>query len=341
MIGTGERPYRAMVVATQWQPIESQRVPGKTSQNQVGDFSWVPARRTPIVYGEQYWGGAATPPYRSLGPGSGQIHKVLQQLQSDLLAFFRMELGGVDVVAPDGGGEIVAVLGPGGDDGVIHGLRVEAVDVIDVAAGSDAAVQGAIGAGDLEAVPADLRDLEPGAFGEADDAALEYAEAGGAGIEFLTILKQRLVADADAEEGFAGTDEIARGFKQFLFAEGIDAIVEGADAGEHKAGGIADLAGMLHEADGSADLEQRFVDAAQVSGAVIKQGKHDDSLSQGSAAGKEGMKPRIPQARDEWKMNDKTFNHPAGAGDTDGHRCGSLTAANEGTRILNFEPTWA
>ena len=99
---------------------------------------------------------------------------------------------------------------------------------------------------------------------------MKNAEAGGAGIEFLAPLKQRLIADADAEKRFAGLDEIARGFEQFLFAQRVDAIVERADAGQHHAARIADFVGLLHDAHVRADLEQRFVDAAQVAGAVIE-----------------------------------------------------------------------
>ena len=111
-------------------------------------------------------------------------------------------------------------------------------------------------------------------FREADDAAFEHAEAGGAGIEFVAPLKQRLIADADAEERFAGLDEIARGFEQFLFAEGVDAIVERADAGQHHRPRVADFRRRLHDAHVRADLEQRLLRAAQVAGAVIKQGNH-------------------------------------------------------------------
>ena len=220
---------------------------------------------------------------------SSQGDEIFQQLEADVLAFFGVELGGVDVVVPDGGGEVITVLGAGGDDARVHRLGVEAVDEIDVAALGDIAIEGTIGQGDVEAVPADLGNFEAGAFGEADDAALEDAEAGGAGIEFLAVFKEGLVADANAEEGFAGADEIARGLEQFLFAEGVDAIVEGADAREDESGGIADFIGMLDEADGGTDLEERLVDAAQVSGAVIEQGNHERILSFGGRRAKGEM----------------------------------------------------
>ncbi len=205
---------------------------------------------------------------------SCQPHKISQQLQADFLAFFGVKLGGEDVVAPDGGGEGVAIFGAGGDDAGIGGLRVEAVDKIDVAAAGDAAVEGAVGAGDIDLVPADLRDFQTVFNREADHAAGENAQAGGAGVEFFAAVKQRLVTDADTEKWFAGVDEVAGGFQQFLFAEGVDAVIEGADAGQDQAAGVADLFRFLHQADVGTHLEQRFVDAAQVAGTVIKQSNH-------------------------------------------------------------------
>ena len=66
----------------------------------------------------------------------------------------------------------------------------------------------------------------------------------------------------------------ARRFEQFLFAQGVDAIVERADAGQHHRPRIADLLRRLHDAHVRADLEQRLMDAAQVAGAVVEQGNH-------------------------------------------------------------------
>ncbi len=173
----------------------------------------------------------------------GQVHKIFQQLQSDALAFFGMELGGKDVVAPDGGGKGIAIIGLGGDDAFVHRLWVEAVDEIDVATALDIAEQRAIRPGDFDLIPADLWDLQSVFFREADDIAFENAHASGAGIELRTFLKQCLVADADAEEGFPALDMLLRGAEQFLFAHGVDTIVERADAGEDHAADIADLGG--------------------------------------------------------------------------------------------------
>src|ERR1035441_5955364 len=89
----------------------------------------------------------------------GQIHKILQQLQADLLAFFRMKLRGINIVAPDGGREAVAVFGARGDDARIHRLRIKAVDEIDIAAAGNAAIQWAVWPRDFELVPADLRNF--------------------------------------------------------------------------------------------------------------------------------------------------------------------------------------
>ena len=207
-----------------------------------------------------------------------QFHEILQQLQADLLAFLRVKLRGVDIVAPDGRRKAVAVIRAGGDDGFVHRLRIKTVDKINVTAVFNSAKQRAVRFSHFNLVPANLRNFQSGLFREADDAAFENAEARGAGIEFLAPFKQRLIADADAEERFAGLDEIARGFEQFLFAQRIDAVVERADAGQHHRPRIADLLGRFRDAHVRAGLEQRLLRAAQVAGAVIEKGNHEQII---------------------------------------------------------------
>src|SRR5688500_11161664 len=62
-----------------------------------------------------------------------QFDEVLQQLQSDLLAFLRMKLCGKNVVPPDRRGKVSAVIRRGGDNTWIRRLRIETVDEINVA----------------------------------------------------------------------------------------------------------------------------------------------------------------------------------------------------------------
>ena len=69
-------------------------------------------------------------------------------------------------------------------------------------------------------------------------------------------------------------DKILRRAEQFLFAERVDTVVERADTGEHHGPGIADFTGRFHEAHLGANLEQRLMDATQISRAIIKQSNH-------------------------------------------------------------------
>src|SRR3984957_2738920 len=147
-----------------------------------------------------------------------QFREIFQQLQADLLAFLRVKLRGVNIVAPDGRRKGVAVIRASRDDGFVHRLRKKAVHEINVAAAGDATIERAIRLHDVELVPADLRDFQPGPSREADDAALKNSESGGAGIEFLAPFKQRLIADADAEKRFAGFDKFFSSVEQMLFA---------------------------------------------------------------------------------------------------------------------------
>ncbi len=181
-----------------------------------------------------------------------------------------MKLRGINIVAPDRRRKAVAIICPGCDDAGIHRLRVKAVDEINVAAVLDAAIERTVRLNNVELVPADLRNFQSWLFREANDAALKHAKSGGAGIEFFATFKERLIADADAEKGFASLDEIARCLEQFLFTQRIDAIIERADAGQNHRARIADFVRRLRNTHVRANLEQRFVNAAQVAGAVVE-----------------------------------------------------------------------
>ena len=165
---------------------------------------------------------------------------------------------------------MVAVVRARGDDARIHRLRIKTMHKINVAAAGDAAIERTIRLHNLQLIPADLRDFVSGLFGETNHLALKNAEAGGAGIKFLAAFKQCLITHADTEKRFAGFDKIFRSFKQFLFAQGVDAIIERPNAGQHEAVRVTDFIGALHKAHVGSDLEQRFVDAAQVAGAVVE-----------------------------------------------------------------------
>src|SRR5262245_15772823 len=180
-----------------------------------------------------------------------------------------MKLCGEHVVAPNGGSECLAVLRSRRDDGFVSGLREKAVDEINVAAVCHVAEQGTLPVCHFELIPADLRNLQPVLFSEAHDAAFENAEACSATVEFLTPFEQCLVADADSEKRFAGLDELTGGFKQFLFTQRVDAIVEGAYAGQNHASRVADFLRPLNDAHLRSDFQQCLVNAAQVAGSVI------------------------------------------------------------------------
>jgi len=76
-----------------------------------------------------------------------------------------------------------------------------------------------------------LGDFQAGLAGEADHFAGEEAQPGGATVELVAPLEERLVADANAEERPARGDECLHALQQFLAPERRDAVVERADAG--------------------------------------------------------------------------------------------------------------
>jgi hypothetical protein len=215
--------------------------------------------------------------------------EIAEELKAGALAFLGVELGGENVLMRDGRGEGLAMLGAGGDDGGVGRLREIAVNEVEVGAVGDIAEEGAIGLGQFDLVPADLGDLQPGRGLEANDGAGEDAEAGGATIELGAAFEQGLVTDADPEERSAGLDELAAGIEQFLAAQGMDAIVEAADAGQDGGVGGFEFVGAGDEADVGVEESQGFLDAAQVTGPVIDERNHgwrsEQALGEKSNAG--------------------------------------------------------
>src|SRR3954469_15518731 len=119
-----------------------------------------------------------------------------------------MELRGEDVIGPHRRGEGFAILGFSGNDGRVGRFRKEAVDKINEAAVGNALVEGAVGFGYLQLIPTNLGDFETGSLVKTNDGTFEDAEPTRAAIEFLTALKQSLVANTNPQEGFAGLDEL-------------------------------------------------------------------------------------------------------------------------------------
>src|SRR6266536_5767063 len=130
----------------------------------------------------------------------GRLDKILEQLQADLLAFLRVKLRGKHVIPPNRRGETFAVCRARRHDRCVNRLREEAVHEINVAAAGNAAQDRAIASRYLDLVPANVRDLQPRLRGKTHNLSLENPQARRAAIEFLALLEQRLVADADPEK---------------------------------------------------------------------------------------------------------------------------------------------
>jgi hypothetical protein len=92
------------------------------------------------------------------------------------------------------------------------------VDEINEASIGNAFEQRTIRFHHFELIPADLWNFQAAILREANDLAWKYSQPGGATVELLALLEQRLVADTNAEEWPSGPDEFARGFQQFLFS---------------------------------------------------------------------------------------------------------------------------
>ncbi len=116
--------------------------------------------------------------------------------------------------------------------------------------------------------------FSPGCAGEPDHLAAKDAQPGGATVEFLAPLKERLIAHANPQKRLSAADKLPDRSQQILFLHGIDAIVEGAHAGEHQGAGGGDFFRAAHDAHLAARLEQRLLHAAQIAGIVVNESDH-------------------------------------------------------------------
>jgi len=200
--------------------------------------------------------------------------EIPQQLQADPLAFLRMKLRGENVVLPDGRGEPFAVSRARRHDGFVRGFWKKTVHEINVAAAGNVAKQRTPRLRDFDLIPADLRDFQPGLCRETDDFTPKNSQPGGATVELVALVEQRLIPDANAEERSSGTDEIAARADHFLALERLQTIVERADTGQNRRPGIVQIGGTNGEANVRVEVTQRFVHAAQVARAIVNQSNH-------------------------------------------------------------------
>src|SRR3989442_1141485 len=170
-----------------------------------------------------------------------RVDKILQQLQTDLLALLRMKLRREHVLLPNRRGEALAVGRARRDDRGVNWFGKKAVHEINVAAAWNAAQNWTIRSDHLDLVPADLRNLQPRFLGKTDHLAWEDSQPRGAAIELLALLEQRLVADADSEEQPARSNEIAARLEQVLLLQRVQAIVEPSDPWQHSGADILHL----------------------------------------------------------------------------------------------------
>lgn len=175
-------------------------------------------------------------------------------------------MGGTEIAAGDAGSETDPVVAGGGDDAVVGGDGVVGVDEIDFDGIREAAVK-AVGRFDLQLVPAHVRNLEFGG-GEVAHGTGEDAESGDIG-GFFAGFEEKLVADADAEEGSVGGDPRLDGLPEAGFAEVAGAVTEGSLAGNDDRVARLEFGGGGDVGAGSAATFGGFESAAEIAAAVV------------------------------------------------------------------------
>ena len=155
------------------------------------------------------------------------------------------------------------------------------MDEVKMAAVENAFKQWAFRLRHRDLVPADLRHLEMrfGSGGvKSHHRSAEDTETQGAGIELLAAIEQRLIPDADPEEGLAGANPLHRGGAESLAVHGVHAVVERAHTGQHHGMGLSELVRGRHAAHIAASGGQGLFNAPDVSGAIIKKREHEGEL---------------------------------------------------------------
>lgn len=163
-----------------------------------------------------------------------KIDEILKKAETVGLAFFRVELEGVEVSLVDAADEADAVICGTSDKILGYVGGVIGMDVVEI--------RGTVGSGDeglrgrRDGIPSHVGDLSDRG-GEADNLAVESTEARNAG-RFLTFLKEELEAKADTEEGFILIEPFLDGGDEIPLIENVHGFSEMALAGEDNGGEI-------------------------------------------------------------------------------------------------------
>src|SRR5439155_21871186 len=203
-----------------------------------------------------------------------RLDKILEQLQTDPLAFFWMELRGKQVLLPNRRGEAFAVSGARRHDRWVNRFGEKAVHEINVHAARNVAQNRTIRSNHFDLVPTNLLNLQSRLLGKTHNLSLENSQSRRAATKLLALLEQRLVADADPEKQPARFDEIAARFEQVLLLQRVQAIVERSHARQHNGTRVLHLRRASDEAHIRFEIAQRLVHAPEVSAAVTDHRNH-------------------------------------------------------------------
>src|SRR3990172_504604 len=143
------------------------------------------------------------------------VQEFLEEARARLAALLRVEQGGHQSVDGDCAGEGQAVVRLPDHDGAVLGVRVVAVDKVEVSPVRDA-VEGGVGPSLVDLVPAHVgyfQTLRQAAHPARDDAQALVLAA------LFADAEQRLEAHTDAEEGTAGVDVLTNRLHQVTLAQ--------------------------------------------------------------------------------------------------------------------------
>lgn len=193
-----------------------------------------------------------------------------------MLAFFGMELAGVEVIFPDHGREGDAVVGAGGDDRFVAGPNIVRVNKVNARAiwqtGEDRGR-----ADDIDFIPTHMRHLERlagemvGDGVESHDIAAKDTEPFVDSI-LMAAIEKELQAQTDSEHRSAFGVVIAKGIVESHFFQVSDRITKSTDARQNQAVGREDLFRARGNECAMPDMLDGFGNASQVSHSVVNNG---------------------------------------------------------------------
>ena len=165
-----------------------------------------------------------------------------------------------------------------GRDHVLLGLQIVGVDKVHIGLLGQPGKQG-FPLFQRQGVPPDVGDFQAALLGQADNAALQQAQALGAR-GLLAGFKEDLQPQANAQKGPAGVHKIVDGLLQAPGPELVHGVAKGAHPWQHRGVGGQQGGGVGGDLAVAADVAQGLFHALEIARAVVDDGNQGNHLAE-------------------------------------------------------------